>query len=84
MNDQGEAFTQVLASIYKKRFETDEIEDEYEELEGVPPAHDRYLQHKTMVQQEMCKIAEKNKFRNRYSNLFPFDENLVQLEVLSM
>ena len=45
-----------------------------------PPAHDHYLQHKAMIQEELCQKAENNRLKNRYCNLFPFDRNLVQLE----
>ena len=46
----------------------------------VPPAFDHYLQHEEMVKEGLCKVAEKNKYKNRYCNLFPFDRNLVQLK----
>ena len=34
-----------------------------------------------MVKQGLCNVASKNKLKNRYSNLFPFDQNVVELEV---
>ena len=46
----------------------------------VPPAFDHYLQHEEMVKQGLCNVAEKNKYKNRYCNLFPFDRNLVKLK----
>ena len=49
-------------------------------LTDVPPAFDHYLQHEKMIKEGSCRVAEKNRYKNRYCNLFPFDRNLVQLE----
>ena len=45
-----------------------------------PPGHDHYLQHEKMIDYGLCQVAEKNKYKNRYCNLFPFDQNLVHLD----
>ena len=54
---------------------------EYKVLEQVPsaPGNPRD-QHDAMVNQELCQKACQNPKKNRYCNLFPFDEHIVELE----
>ena len=64
-----------------KKFEDGSIQREYEEVEQVPPAPGQsWEQHDTMVNQGLCKKACRNERKNRYCNLFPFDETIVNLE----
>merc|ERR1712062_759146 len=50
-------------------------------LEQVPPAPGNARgQHDAMVNQGLCQIACQNPKKNRYCNLFPFDEHIVELE----
>merc|ERR1712198_153979 len=57
------------------------IDNEYNNLEQVPPAPgDPGMQHDMMVEKGLCRKATKNEIQNRYCNLFPFDRNLVSLE----
>ena len=56
------------------------LNEEYEELEAVPPAPgDPWGQHDAMVKNKLCVKAQNNRLKNRYCNLFPFDENVVEL-----
>ena len=50
-------------------------------VEQVPPAPgDAWAQHDAMVKNGLCKKARRNPKKNRYCNLFPFDENIVHLD----
>ena len=54
---------------------------EYNVLEQVPPAPGNARgQHDAMVNQGLCQKACQNPKKNRYCNLFPFDEHIVELE----
>ena len=54
---------------------------EYKELEQAPPAPGNARgQHDAMIKQGLCQKACLNPKKNRYCNLFPFDEHIVELE----
>ena len=65
-------------------FDLDEnkiLEKEYQEVEQVLPSPgDAWGQHEAMVNQGLCKKACQFPLMNRYCNLFPFDENIVNLQ----
>ena len=65
-------------------FDLDEnkiLEKEYQEVEQVlPTPGDAWGQHEAMVNQGLCKKACQFPLMNRYCNLFPFDENIVNLQ----
>lgn len=57
------------------------IDKEYKELELVPPAPgNSWGQHDAMVAKGLCEKACQNPKKNRYCNLFPFDEQIVSLQ----
>ena len=72
----------ILANTVKKISSVEQIlEDEYENLEQVPPAPGRpHEQHDQMVKQGLCKAAEDHVNWNRYCNQYPFDSHLVALK----
>ena len=57
------------------------LENEYREVEQVlPTPGDSWGQHDAMVKQGLCKYACLFPKMNRYCNLFPFDESIVNFE----
>ena len=57
----------VLEATLSKRKNEAAIEEEYDDLEQVPPAPgSSWDQHATMVEQGLCKDACKNEHKNRY------------------
>ena len=65
-------------------FDLDEnkiLEKEYQEVEQVLPSPgEAWGQHEAMINQGLCKKACQFPQMNRYCNLFPFDENIVNLQ----
>lgn len=55
------------------------LQQEYEELEQVPPAPGQPgRQHSTMIKQKLCLYSCQNELKNRYSNLYPYDKHIFQ------
>ena len=55
--------------------------EEYKEVEQVlPMPGNARAQHDAMVNQGLCQKACRFPLKNRYCNLFPFDENIVNLQ----
>eukprot|EP01083_Nonionella_stella_P180500 643881_1 len=56
------------------------IATDYEQLlREFPEAQDVFADHERMVAERLCEVASANCEKNRYSNIFPFDTNLVHL-----
>lgn len=74
-------YLEVLEATKTKRFKKPGlIQEEYERLEQVHPAPgDPWAQHDAMVSAGLCNQAVRNRLKNRYCNLFPFDSNIVDL-----
>mmetsp|Transcript_23586 Transcript_23586/g.44922 ORF Transcript_23586/g.44922 Transcript_23586/m.44922 type:complete len:344 (-) Transcript_23586:392-1423(-) len=57
------------------------LQDEYENLQHIGPAPGQPdLQHAAMVKQKLCREASRHPHLNRYSNVYPYDANLVPLQ----
>ena len=71
----------ITLTVNKLQQNISVLEKEYNEIEQVPPAPgNSWGQHDTMVAHGLCKKACQHPRKNRYCNLFPFDENIVQFE----
>jgi len=81
-------FKELISKILKATVEKREKDDgvsivrEYLELERESSATygSKMNQHDAMVASELCKVASQHPNKNRYCNLFPFDENLVRFD----
>ena len=70
-------YLQALLISTNEKLQSEEVENEYDELEQVPPAPGRpEYQHEKMIKKKLCQRACANETKNRYSNLYPFDKNI--------
>jgi len=74
----------LLANLIKetsqKLSSTEAMGKEYNQVEDTGPTPgDAWRQHDAMVSRGLCESAVKHSGSNRYSNLFPFEENRVVL-----
>eukprot|EP00088_Acartia_fossae_P005618 TRINITY_DN1253_c0_g1_i12.p1 TRINITY_DN1253_c0_g1~~TRINITY_DN1253_c0_g1_i12.p1 ORF type:complete len:354 (-),score=33.41 TRINITY_DN1253_c0_g1_i12:29-1042(-) len=72
-------FLQALLKLTKDKLSS--LKAEYFQLEQVGPAPgDSWGQHDAMVHAGLCNTAVKYPFMNRYSNLYPFEQNRFVLD----